>query len=214
MFQVLQLEVMERFTAVEQYFRESRRFPKGKSPSQTVRGLIFVQIYAIYEYTVQRVVQAATDEIISHAHSYADLRPSLLAIFLDPEFNSLQAVSLKKTWDRRLQLLDRATCNKPLETTSVIPADGSHFRQSQLKLILRVLGVTRKPTVRTRHLYKIDEVVEMRNAIAHGRETAAAVGQRYTRRDIYRIIRQVKAVCLRLIMIVSEHCSDPSRQRR
>ena len=52
-----------------------------------------------------------------------------------------------------------------------------------------MLGVRRRLTLRRRHLYKIDEVVENRNTISHGNETALNVGRRYSRREINRTIR-------------------------
>jgi hypothetical protein len=213
MFQALQLEVMERFTAVEQYFRKSRRFEGD--PSQTARGLVFVQIYAIHEYTMVNVTRIATNSIAAHAHTYAELRPSLLALFLDPELCSLRDCGPSKIWDRRIDLLQRATSNQPvLSAAPPLPMDGSHFRHTHVELILRVLGVTRKPTRRLRHLHRIDEVVEKRNLIAHGEETAAAVGRGYSREDIWNTIRQMKSNCLRMIFIVSEHCNDPVKHCR
>jgi len=217
MFHSLRLEVMERFTAVEEYFRlslpKNARF-KGE-PSQTSRGLAFVQIYAIHEYTVLKVVQYAVDAIAAHSHSYSDLRPSLLALFLDPQLAALKDCGAKSLWDRRLDLLDKATSDEIVSLPQApIPADGSHFRHAHIYLILRVFGVARTLTLRRRHLYLIDEVVNNRNAISHGAETAATVGRRYSRGDIFRSIRIMQSVCLRLIFIVSEHCSDPARHCR
>ena len=81
-------------------------------------------------------------------------------------------------------------------------------------LILKVFGVKRTLTVRRRHVYRIDEVVNHRNAIAHGRETAGDVGRRYSRQEIVQVIREIKGVCLRLIMIFDEYCSEPAKHRR
>jgi hypothetical protein len=40
------------------------------------------------------------------------------------------------------------------------------------------------------------------------------VGKRYSRRDMWKNIAIMKAVCLRLIAIVSEHCSDPTKHKK
>lgn len=209
MFLNLQLEVMERFTATEQHFRESRRF-KG-DPSQTAKGLVFVQVYAIHEYTVQNVVRLATDAIVAHSHAYVDLRPSLLAMFLDPELSSLRDCGSDRVWESRLKLFDRASSKDSIPSINSLPFDGTHFRHTHLNLILRVFGVSRKLTLRRRHLYRIDEVVNNRNSIAHGGETAENVGRRYSRGDIVQIIIQMRSICLRLISIISEHCDNPSK---
>ncbi len=212
MFPTLRLEVMDRFTAVEQYFRASRSF-RGDL-SQTAKGLAFVQVYAIHEYTVKNVVRIAIDEIAAHSHKYADLRPSLLTLFLDPQLRSLRDCDPKNVWENRLKLLDRSTSEGSVLSVDVLPGDNTHFRHTQIKLILRVFGVTRAPTVRRRHLYRIDEVVNNRNFIAHGLETPVDVGRRYSRQDITRVIRQMKGVSLRLISLIAEHCGDPKKHCR
>jgi hypothetical protein len=63
-------------------------------------------------------------------------------------------------------------------------------------------------------LHLIDEVVEKRNAISHGGETAADVGRRHSHQEILRIMGTLEKICLRLILIVSEYCSEPAKHCR
>lgn len=213
MFPSLQLEVMDRFTALEEHFRATRRF--HGHPSQTAKGLVFVEIYAIHEYTVNNVVRAATAAIAAHSHAFIDLRPCLLALFLDPELQSLRDCPPKDLWKRRLALFDRANSVDAVSlASSPLPVDGTHFRHTHLDLILEVLGITQKLTLRRRHMFEIDKAVDNRNSISHGRETAQEVGRRYSREEIWLYIRRMKRISLRLIAIVSEHCTAPDRHRR
>jgi hypothetical protein len=213
MFPELQLEVMDRFTAVEGYFRQSRHL-RGDS-SLTVKGLVFVQVHAIHEFTVTSAVRMAMDAIAAQSHSYSDLRPSLLAMFLDAQLHSLRECGQDKVWQRRMDLFDLALSEDAAPPPmNCIPTDGTHFRHTQVQLILKVLGISRSPTLRRRHLYKIDEVVDNRNFIAHGEKTAEEVGRRYSRADIWLTIRQMKSSTLRMIRIVSEHCDEPSKHCR
>ena len=179
MFHNLQLEVMNRFTAVEQYFRVS--LPDSGSVqrdvAQTLKGLVFVQIYAIHEYTVLKVVQYGSDAIMAHSHCYSNLRPSLLALFLDPQLAGATGTADRRIFGpARLDLLDLAVSNKvPSLPQAPLPSDGNHFRHAHLNLILRVFGID--GTVAGRHQeFRIDEVVNNRNSISHGGETAAEVG--------------------------------------
>ena len=212
MFPALQLEIMERFTAVEEHFRGSRRL-RGDTKI-TTKGLLFIEIYAVYEYTVKSVMRGAIDQIVAKSHNYADLRPSLLAIFLDPELQSLRSTGPKTIWESRLSLFERSVSEKPISPVRVLPSDGNHFRHTHVELILKSLGVTRTFTRRRRHLYMIDEVVNNRNAISHGDETPLDVGRRYSRKDLLRRIRLMQGICLRLVSIVGEHCDDPSKHCR
>jgi hypothetical protein len=77
-----------------------------------------------------------------------------LALFLDAELKSVQD-TVRDQWESRLALFDRATSKTPAAFVgaAAIPADGSHFRHSQIELILKVFGIKKKPTVRKRHLF-------------------------------------------------------------
>jgi hypothetical protein len=213
MFLALQLEVMERFTAAKEHFRATRGF--NGEPRQIAKGLAFVQVYAIYEFTVSSVVRLAVQGVASHSHKWGELRPSLLALFLDPQLESLKMCGAKYVWEKRLEIFKTASSNGRASVSSdPLPVDGSHFRHAQLELIFRVFGVSRKPTRRPRHMFRIDEVVNNRNAIAHGGETAGAVGRRYSRKDIAAVTRQMESVCLRLIEVFSDYCSKPAKHRK
>jgi HEPN superfamily protein len=212
MFPDLQLEVMERFFVVEQCFRNAPKATRKRPElSQNAKGLVFVELYAIYEYTVREATRTAIQDISAHSHVYRKLKFPLLAVFLDPQLKSLRDCGEKDAWQRRFDLLERLSSNEVIAPVDVMPHDGSHFRHGQVELILQLLCVKRKFTRRRRHLFKIDEVVNNRNVIAHGQETAVDVGRRYSRSDISNHIRFVKSLCFRIIALLSEHCSDPQK---
>jgi hypothetical protein len=202
---------MERFTTVDQCFRKAPK-DRSKPPelAQNAKGSVYVQIYAIYEYTVRTATLAAIQQIAGHSLAYCDVKPHLLAIFLDPQVRSLRDCGDGDTWKRRFDLLKKMLSDEAISAVDVVPHDGSHFRHTQVELILELLGLSPRFTYRKRHLYKIDEIVENRNSITHGNETAVAIGQRYSRSDVAKDIRLLKSICLRLISLMSEHCSDPA----
>jgi len=210
MFPALRIEVADRFAAVEKFFQNACRL-KGEL-SQTARGLAFVQIYAIHEYTVVTAAEHAAGAVAAQAHSFTKLRPSLLALFLNAELQSVRD-SEKTQWESRLALFEKANSKQPavFVGAAALPADGSHFRHTHVELILRVFGIKRKLTRRKRHLFLIDQVVNHRNEIAHGSFTAAEVGRGYSNEEVRTRIRQMKSVSLRLIQILEEHCSDPAK---
>jgi len=213
MFDPLRIEVMARLEAAESFFKAA--YGLGGDKELTAKGLVFVQMYAAYEYTVVSVVQAAVDAITKHGHRNKKMAPSLLALFLDRELRSFRTCGEKSQWEARLTLLKKVfskdIANVPNDT---LPKDGSHFRSSQLQLIFDVLGIKRLPAHSRRHLQRINDVVENRNEIAHGRDTAENVGRRYTEADVLLSIKQIKSVCLLLIQTVQNHCADGQRHCR
>lgn len=214
MFRELKMEVEDRFVAARQFFDATGKL-EGRHAT-AAKGLIFVQVYAVYEFTVTRAISASINTIKGHNHKMKDLTPSLLALFLDPELRSLGDVARKLEWDRRLRLFEKALSAEPLSLSSETnpPDDRSHYRYSQLELIFRVFGIARMPVRRRRHGQRIDEVVGHRNSIAHGDETPEDVGRRYTRSEIRKAIRQMRSVCTTLIDVLAGYAADPSRHRR
>jgi hypothetical protein len=89
MFRPLRAEVLGRFAAAESFFKSAPGPKRDTLHEQIARGLAFVQMYAVYEYTVCTVFQTAVDVLVTHKHSTKKLTPSLMALFLDPELQSL-----------------------------------------------------------------------------------------------------------------------------
>lgn len=206
----LKTEVLERFAAAESFFKATRSL--GGTTEQTAKGLMFVQIYAVYEYTARAVVRSAIVAIAAHRHKPQDLLPSLMALFLDSGLSGLRDCPKRDVWERRIALFESLFSDSPVElSNTVFPSDGTHFRHKQLQTIFKVLGIQRTPAQRKRHLYRVDEVVNQRNAIAHGDESPANVGRTYTRAEISNITRQIKSVCLLLISAVEKQCTDTKR---
>ena len=214
MFPALLTEVEDRFDAIDAFFDGTKKL--GSSEAVLAKGLVFVLIYAVYEYTINQTVSEAIESIKAHRPRVVDLLPSLLTLFLDPELRSLRDVPRRNEWDRRLRLLERAFSRREADLSSVTspPTDGSHYRGSHLQLIFKVFGINRIPAPRRRHMQRISEVVDHRNAIAHGREAPEDVGRRYTRSEIAKAIRQMRGVCLLWIRVFDNYCADRERHLR
>ena len=196
------------------FFKETKHLKDEHAA--TTKGLMFVQVYAVYEFTVKSVVRVAIDSIRARNYKIKDISPSMMSLFLDPELNSLRDGGRKNEWENRLKIFDRAFSNDPVDLSSETspPGDGSHYRYTQLLVIFKVFGIRRLPVRRRQHRQRIDEVVNHRNTIAHGQEKAEDIGRRYTRSDILRIARQMKSVCLLLINVFDGFCADGSRYRK
>jgi hypothetical protein len=208
MFGPLRSDIEARFSELESFFAAARIFDGDLAA--TSKGLAFVQLYAAYEFTVKSVVQTAIDSINTHAHKMKDIKPSLMALYLDRELASLRDAGRKNIWNARLRLFERVFCDDiiALANNAGPPTDGSHYRHTHLITIFNVFGIARLPARRRTHLFRIDEVVNHRNQIAHGNETAADVGRRYTRSEVSHRIRQMKSVCLLLISVFDGFCAD------
>ena len=180
------------------------------SAAATSRGLLFVQLYGVYEYAVGASVQAALDFIRRGLLNCNDLKRSLLSLILDPDWSSARTVGPRKVWEARCRLIDRIHETTPLSSlqdTVLFPTDGSHYRRSQLITIWRVFGITSPIVPQARLLGRIDELVETRNAVAHGRQTAREAGRRHSDQDMQDRITDTDTIARYVIDTMDSHCS-------
>lgn len=214
MFLTLKSEVEARFDEIQQFLGSTRALQENHVA--IAKGLAFVQIYAVYEFTVNKTVSEAIESIKSHNHELRDILSSLLTLLLDPEIKSLRDTQRKSEWHGRLKLFERifSTDKVDLSSDTHPPNEGSHYRYSHLELIFEVFGINRMPVPRHRHVQRIAEVVDHRNAIAHGREAPQDVGRRHTRGEICKTISQMRSVCMLWIRVFESYCADPDRHRR
>jgi hypothetical protein len=212
MFPALQTEILRRFQQIDLYYRSSPKKPADVA--QTFRGLIFVQAYAAYEYTVRTAIHQAIVEIAAKGHSFRELKPCLLALFLDNELKAMRAAGEKRIWETRMALMTKTFSADPIAAVEAVPHDGNYYRHTQLQMTFDVLGVKRAITTRRRYRYTIDEVVDARNEIAHGEATAAEVGRRYSYSEMRFRIATMRKVCFRVVELLSEHCGMPDRHCR
>jgi hypothetical protein len=213
MFADLQDEIADRILATRMFFRAAGR-TRQRRALNTAKGLVFVQMYAVYEYTMKGAVRAVINLIKSHGTPVNRIRWTLLALALHPKVTAV-IDSGHKEWDKKLglfQTIDSAVA--PVVPDSTFPDDGTHYRATQLRTIWRLFGIT-KPVVPHGRLHPlIDELVSNRNAIAHGQRTAEDVGRGYSPTDIASKISRTRRLCVHIAQTLQGHCSKPQNYRR
>jgi hypothetical protein len=150
------------------------------------KGLAFIQLYGIYEYSITASVQAALSSIKNRELRVENVCRELLSLIFDPLWISAAQVGRNKLWDKRIELLKQIDPKTSLNNIqdSLFPNDGTHFRVSQLYTIWKLFALPNPIVPELKHLGRISELVENRNAIAHGRRTAEDVGKRYSKKEI------------------------------
>ena len=179
------------------------------SEAATRRGLLFVQLYGVYEYAVRSSVQGALDHIRSESLSCSDLQRSLLSLVLDPIWMSAGTAGPERRWEARIELIDEMASDQPLVTLSdtILPSDGSHYRVRQLHTIWRVFGIQEPVVPEQRLSGRIAELVENRNAVAHGRRTAREVGGRLSQQEMDNRVTDTETIANYVIDTMNHHCS-------
>lgn len=178
---------------------------------RTMKGLIFVHFYSVYEYVVIQSFASAVRQFNSHFLTCSQLKRPLLSLGLQERFQSIGDLSERRAWIPRIELLHAAEASQVLcLSEDSFPRDESHFRPQQLDTICHIIGLplgALLPDIRLTGW--IREVVENRNAIAHGRETAESVGSRYTSSELDIRRSQLDLLCNHIISTLEAHSSLP-----
>ena len=131
----------------------------------------------------------------------------VLTLVLDGAFTSVAASGRGKSWEKRLDLVANFESTAPLVSldNTTFPTDGSHYRVKQLQTIWGVFGLDVPVLPEPRLIGRIEELVENRNAIAHGRRTPEEVGGRYSASEMDKTITDIEGVGTYVVTAMEAH---------
>jgi hypothetical protein len=173
------------------------------------KGLFFVYLYGVYEFTVKSIIQETVSILNNMSLRIVDCKPVLLSLILSADCDSIRDVGRDKLWPKRQQLF--AQINTPQLAsinTAVMPTSGKNLRLEELESIWGSFGLTGSilPTPRSR--IRIEELVNNRNAIAHGSDSPTQVGSRYTVTELSTFLQDIDLICTHLLQSFSSYLTS------
>lgn len=203
MLQDILLESTARLRDVRLFLDMIKKSPNPQYLQQEIKiakGLFFVHLYGAYEYTVTLSIQKAI-EVINSMNCRIDACQTLfLSMIFDSECKSLSTVGRNNQWSKRWELFERIKSVDLVSIDSTIfSIECQNIKYRQLECFWKNFCI--KAPVLPRMLLKgrIDELVENRNAIAHGRESPANVGGRYSIDELEKRYTDIDEVCTYII---------------
>ena len=92
----------------------------------------------------------------------------------------------------------------------MFPKDGSQFRMSQLETLWSLFGLPAPVLPVGRLIGRVGEMIDNRNRIAHGEDTAEDVGRRYTIAEIRDRVDDTEALCSHLNTAIAAYLRTPT----
>lgn len=190
-----------RFNESQQYLSELRKVEAALGIPTPVelsiqKGLYIVLLYSSFEFTICRAVTEVSSLVSSKNVQFSHIDPSVYSFALDAELSSIADVGRSRKWQRRVSLFEKQ--NSPALVAlndSCVLGELENAWAATLQKIFLIFGISANPFYDLRVKRQIDEIVDRRNAVAHGRESAADVGRGYTVADLQirqdEILRQV-----------------------
>lgn len=144
-----------------------------------LRGLFYVHLYAALEKVVNETVEQVILIIKSNAIKNKHFAMHLNVITLNSKMQSFKQCGYKDYFKKSYDIFNNIDSEESFEISNTVFS--SNLQNVWFKTIEEVLDSfgTSKMTVHPRVKMTIDEVVDKRNAVAHGRESPAIVGERH-----------------------------------
>lgn len=184
--------------------------PPTKTPRhlETSKGLVFVQLYGVIEFTIAQTISKTAQLINGESVSLQDLKPFLWGLALDSEFESLNLANRKK-WDRRNYIFQKLEDNDQVTIRdTLMPTNGENYTSAQLQSIWTTFCITDPLFSDATFQWRLRDIVVNRINIAHGNSSAAEVGSRVTSAELYQRLNEVSTYCSYFISVFENYLTN------
>lgn len=155
--------------------QESQVMPPVDSDDiKIIRGLFFVNLYGAFEKTINEVVEQYLRAVGGLRVEFSDLMWSFLPTALDPILTSFKDSG---RLEKRIKIFETMQSEIPCSISDTIFSDQlQNTWYKKLEKIALCIGVRDRFLRNERDSHYVDEVVDKRNQIAHGRNSPLAIG--------------------------------------
>jgi hypothetical protein len=171
----------------------------------TAKGLIFVQLYGVIEFTVSSAIAKCISFINSESVRISDVKPIIMGMALSPELDALIQVSSKK-WEKRYDVFYKVEQDIMVSILNdIMPTDGSNIHYAQLESIWKTFCLTDPIFHDNSFRGRLTDIVSNRVNITHGNSSAADIGARLTIQELKDRLNEVSAFCTHFISVLEDY---------
>ena len=154
------------------FFIKKNEAPVGTPESSVVmimRGLFYVHLYGAFEYSINRIVVGASQVINADQVSHQNVCDALGVLVLDGTFRAVKQATGDNQWKKRLAHI-RLRSSLDIAQIGDGVIDLQNIWYSTLEELYHVFGIVDAVMYDVTKRGYVDELVDARNAVAHGRE--------------------------------------------
>lgn len=210
-FENAQMEIRDRFSEANSLLI----FLRGNSPgplqpadnnSKSLRGLWIVSLYAAVERSVNVAIESALAVISSHNNKSIDCIAPIHSIFHFNQIKSVHECGRNKVFDKSITLFEASLSDSFLSITDNPLAESlQNVDANTMRWALKLFGAPQF-IANPASIGRINALRERRNAVAHGRESASDVGERYTLDELTNIYNAADEIVTAFFMSLQEYC--------
>jgi hypothetical protein len=213
MFSDLKLESASKLVEIREFLDLTRSLiptPPNPTPNSvlTAKGLFYVHIYGVFEFTITTAVKKTILSINADNNNINNLKPILLSLVLNSECDII-ASTRTRNWNGRWNLFEKIRDNVIIQIpTELFPTDGKNIRYSQLESIWKTFCIS-APILNALPIGgRLKDIVDNRNAIAHGNSTPSEIGGRVSINDLYDRYTEMSSYCSYVIQVFEDYINN------
>ncbi|PMC34575.1 hypothetical protein CJ195_22450 [Bacillus sp. UMB0899] len=181
----------------------------------SAKGLFFVHIYGVFEFTVKNSVNKTLQIINNTNVKISECKPIFMTLALNNCCDSLNSVGPSRQWEKRWDIFSKIDTEEIVFINEdVFPTDGKNIRKKQLESIFKSFGISEPILPRSELGGTIMELVENRNKVAHGEAAASEIGKRYSMRDLFKKYDDISETCTYIINTFEEYTNNHSYKKQ
>jgi RiboL-PSP-HEPN len=142
----------------------------------TMRGLFYVHLYGAFEFSINRILIAAAQFINADNVFHQNMCNSLGVLVLDGTFRAIKQSSQENQWKKRLTHIHLRS-SQDIAQISDGSMDLQNIWYKTLEELYHVFGIANSVMYDVTKRGYVDELVDARNAVAHGRESPIDKGR-------------------------------------
>lgn len=153
--------------------------PVDSEEVKILRGLFYVHLYGVFERSLNDAVALFLQSVSSLNLRRKDFSLNFFPVAMNSQFKSLGDDRSKKNWSKRFEFVSAILSDEVCRIENSIFEP--HFQSSKISTISEVatyLGMNPDAINASADRYYVDEVVQKRHQVAHGRVSPSALGAR------------------------------------
>ena len=178
------------------------------------RGLWLVALYAALERGTNALVDAALAELTSHGTRSRDCAPPLHSIVHFSMVQSLKDCGYDTVFDASVKLFEASMSQSAISIRDNPLAKSLQNVNGRTLIWLAGLFGMPRYEIEQSNLGRLNTLRERRNAVAHGRESASKVGERYGLDEMAKLYDVVDAELTRFRLELQLYCVGKGYLRR
>lgn len=210
-FDIVRANSRERFSEVQvnlNYIESIEPDGEASPEVKILRGLYYVHLYSVLEKaineTIEQVILLIKSKNIKNVHFSTPFN----VISLNSKMQSFKQCGYKEYFERSSEVFES------IDSENIFNISNTIFSQNlqnvwfkTIQDTIRSFGAT-PIQVEPRVKLTIDEVVDKRNAVAHGRETPTAVGERHRTIVLRTKTQEIQMVIEQVVSTFEEYITN------